>query len=178
MRANWLALGETTMKITYEYSKVTKKEDVEVFRPLVDQLFKLQAERADKKWKNILSSMTIESRLIPDFEAEVFPYADTQLIMVMDEDINRYVGFAYSAMGRDQKGNLKLFYLEDAYRGKGVGSKLFEDAMAFIEAHQPEEILIYVSNGNEQGLNFYTSKGFRYKSMVFDGMVTELTNLK
>lgn len=166
------------MKISYEYSKVTKKEDVEVFRPLVDQLFKLQAERADKKWKNILSSMTIESRLLPDFEAEVFPYADTQLIMVMDEDINRYVGFAYSAMGRDQKGNLKLFYLEDAYRGKGVGSKLFEDAMAFIEAHQPEEILIYVSNGNEQGLNFYTSKGFRYKSMVFDGMVTELTNLK
>ncbi len=122
--------------------------------------------------------MTIESRLFPDFEAEVFPYADTQLIMVMDEDINRYVGFAYSAMGRDQKGNLKLFYLEEAYRGKGVGSKLFEDAMAFIEAHQPEEILIYVSNGNEQGLNFYTSKGFRYKSMVFDGMVTELTNLK
>ena len=166
------------MKITYEYSKVTKKENVEVLRPLVDQLFKLQAERADKKWKNILSSMTIESRLLPDFEAEVFPYADTQLIMVMDEDINRYVGFAYSAMGRDQKGNLKLFYLEDAYRGKGVGSKLFEDAMAFIEAHQPEEILIYVSNGNEQGLNFYTSKGFRYKSMVFDGMVTELTNLK
>ena len=168
----------TTINLTYEYSKVTKKEDVEVLRPLVDQLFKLQAERADKKWKQILSSMTIESRLLPDFEAEVFPYADTQLIMVKDEDINRYVGFAYSAMGRDQKGNLKLFYLEDAYRGKGVGSKLFEDAMAFIEAHQPEEILIYVSNGNEQGLNFYTSKGFRYKSMFMDGMVTELTNLK
>ena len=77
-----------------------------------------------------------------------------------------------------QKGNLKLFYLEDAYRGKGVGSKLFEDAMAFIEAYQPEEILIYVSNGNEQGLNFYKSKGFRFKSMFMDGMVTELTNLK
>ena len=140
------------MKITYEYSKITKREDVEVLRPLVDQLFKLQAERADNKWKKILSSMTIESRLLPDFEAEVFPYADTQLIMVKDEDTNRYVGFAYSAMDRDHKGNLKLFYIEEAYRGKGVGSKLFEDAMEFIEAYQPEEILIYVSNGNEQGL--------------------------
>ena len=166
------------MNLTFEYSKVTKKEDVEVFRPLVDQLFKLQAERAEDKWKPILSSMTIESRLLPDFEAEVFPYADTQLIMVKDEDLNRYVGFAYSVMGRDQKGNLKLFYLEDAYRGKGVGSKLFEDAMEFIEAHQPDETLIYVSNSNEQALGFYKSKGFRFKSVVFGGMVTELTNLK
>ena len=41
------------MNLTYEYSKVTKKEDVEVFRPLVNQLFKLQAERADKKWKKM-----------------------------------------------------------------------------------------------------------------------------
>ena len=171
-------MEKTTLNLTYEYSKVTKKEDVEVFRPLVDQLFKLQAERADNKWKQMLSSMTIESRLLPDFEAEVFPYADTQLIMVKDEDINRYVGFAYSVMGRDQKGNLKLFYLEDAYRGKGVGSKLFEDAMAFIEAYKPEEILIAVSNGNEQGFKFYKSKGFRFKSMLMDGMVTVLTNLK
>ncbi len=166
------------MNLSYEYSTVTTKEDVEIFRPLVDQLFKLQAERADKKWKQILSSMTIESRLYPDFEAEVFPYADTQLIMVKDMDINRYVGFAYSVMGRDHKGNLKLYYLEEAYRGKGIGSKLFEDAMTFIEAHRPEEILIYVSNGNEQALNFYKGKGFRFKSVVWDGMVTELTNLK
>ena len=166
------------MNLTYEYSKVTKKEDVEVLRPLVDQLFKLQAERADEKYKPMLSSMTIEMRLHPDFEAKEFPYADTQLIMVKDEDIDRYVGFAYSTMGRDQKGNLKLFFLEEVYRGKGVGSRLFEDAMEFIEAHQPEEVLIYVSNGNEEALNFYTSKGFRYKSEVFGGMVTELTNLK
>ena len=158
--------------------RVTKKEDVEVIRPLVDQLFKLQAERADEKWKQILSSMTIESRLHPDFEAEVFPYADTQLIMVKDMDTNRYVGFAYSVMDRDQKGNLKLYYLEEAYRGKGIGSKMFEDAMTFIEAHQPEETLIYVSDGNEQALNFYKSKGFKFKSLVWDGMVTELTNLK
>ena len=166
------------MNLGYEYSKVTSKEDVEVFRPLVDQLFKLQAERADTKWKQILSSMTTESRLHPDFEADVYPYADTQLIMVKDKDINRYVGFAYSTMGRDQKGNLKLYFIEEAYRGKGIGSKLFEDAMAFLETHQPEEILIYVSNGNEQALNFYMNKGFKFKSMVWDGMVTELTNAR
>lgn len=166
------------MNLTYECSKVTKKEDVEVFRPLVDQLFKLQAERAEEKWKPILSSMTIESRLHPDFEAEEFPYADTQLIMVKDEDINRYVGFAYSTMGRDQNGNLKLYFIEEEYRGKGIGTKLFNDAMEFIEEHQPKEILIYVSNGNEQALNFYMNKGFRFKSLVWNGMVTELTNLK
>ncbi len=166
------------MNLAYEYSKVTKKEDIEVIRPLVDQLFKLQAERAEEKWKPMLSSMTVESRLHPDFEAEVYPYADTQLIMVKDEDINRYVGFAYSTMGRDQKGNLKLYFIEEPYRGKGIGSKLFKDAMEFIEAHKPEEILIYVSNGNEQALNFYMNKGFRFKSVVFGGMVTELTNLK
>jgi len=73
---------------------------------------------------------------------------------------------------------LKLYFLEEAYRGKGIGSKLFEDAMEFIEAHQPEEVLIAVSNGNEQALGFYMSKGFRYKSMFMDGMVTLLTNLK
>ena len=164
------------MNLIYEYSKVSKKDDVEVIRPLVDQLFKLQADRAEEKWKPILSSMTVESRLHPDFEAEEYPYADTQLIMVKDEDINRYVGFAYSTLGRNQKGNLKLYFTEEAYRGKGIGTKLFKDAMAFLIAHQPEEILIYVSNGNEQALNFYQNKGFRYKSTVFGGMVTELTN--
>ena len=165
------------MNLRYEYSKVTKKEDVEVFRHLVDQLFQLQAERADEKYKPMLSSMTIESRLHPDFEKEEFPYADTQLIMVKDDDIGKYVGFAYSTMGRDQKGNLKLYFIEEAYRGTGIGSKLFRDAMEFIEAHNPEEVLIYVSNGNEQALNFYKNKGFRFKSEVFGGMVTELTNL-
>jgi ribosomal protein S18 acetylase RimI-like enzyme len=73
---------------------------------------------------------------------------------------------------------LKLYYLEEPYRGKGIGSKMFEDAMIFIAAHQPEEILIYVSDGNEQAFNFYKSKGFRFKSLVWEGMVTELTNLK
>lgn len=93
-----------------------------------------------------------------------------------DVDRNEYVGFAYTVMDHENKGCLKLFFLDEAYRGKGIGSKLFSDAMAFVNAHDPDEILIYVSDGNVPSLNFYMNKGFKFKSMVWDGMVTELTN--
>ncbi len=164
------------MNISYSSKKVRIKEDIEVIRPLVDKLFKLQADRAAVKWHEILAAMTVESRLYPDFEAEIFPYSDTQLIMVIDDDRNDYVGFAYTVMDHENKGCLKLFYLDEAYRGKGIGSKLFSDAMEFVNAHSPDEILIYVSDGNVPSLNFYMSKGFRFKSLVWDGMVTELTS--
>lgn len=69
-------------------------------------------------------------------------------------------------------GLLNNLYLRDEYQGMGLGSKLFDMSMEWLESDLDLELVfIYISNGNEDALNFYLSRGFTYSHEVFGGFI-------
>ncbi|MBO9596989.1 MAG: GNAT family N-acetyltransferase [Cohnella sp.] len=69
-------------------------------------------------------------------------------------------------------GCLNNLYVRDGYRGLGLGSKLFDRAMDWLENFPNVDLVfIYISNGNDEALNFYLSRGFTYSHDVFGGFI-------
>lgn len=72
----------------------------------------------------------------------------------------------------DKVGCLNNLYLRGAYRGLGLGDKLFGTAMAWLESFADVEVVfIFVSNGNDAALDFYLSRGFAFSHDVFGGFI-------
>ncbi|GLX69878.1 GNAT family N-acetyltransferase [Paenibacillus glycanilyticus] len=69
-------------------------------------------------------------------------------------------------------GFLSNLYLRDGYRSMGLGKKLFAMSMEWLESFDDVDLLfIYVSNGNEDALDFYLKQGFTYSHEVFGGFI-------
>jgi len=69
-------------------------------------------------------------------------------------------------------GCLSNLYVRDAYRRTGLGSRLFDEAIEWLENHpDATDIFIYVSNGNDSALRFYLDRGFKYSHEVFGGFI-------
>lgn len=133
-------------------------------------------------------SMSFETRLIPSYKNA----KENQLIAVKDGE--KYVGYVYSnishksvydnafakffdmdSVSGDYVGCLSQFYLEDAYRGQGIGFELYRLSREWMDDFKEvKDLFIYVSNGNTPALKFYKSKGFKVSHDILDGFITVL----
>lgn len=69
-------------------------------------------------------------------------------------------------------GCVSNLYVREAYKGMGLGSKLFSMAMEWLESFEEAElVMIYISNGNDAALEFYLSRGFTFSHDVFGGFI-------
>lgn len=84
-----------------------------------------------------------------------------------------YVGFYPDWVELPKKiGCLSNLYLRDECRGLGLGTKLFNMAMEWLESFYDTDLtFVYISNGNDAALKFYLDHGFTYSHDVFDGFI-------
>jgi GNAT superfamily N-acetyltransferase len=67
-----------------------------------------------------------------------------------------------------------LFFRESyqSYRGMGIGPKLLNMAMEWLEGFPDVNVsFVYVSNGNDAALDFYIKHGFTFSHDVFGGFI-------
>lgn len=84
--------------------------------------------------------------------------------------------FDLSSVSRDHVGCLSQFYIKEEYRRYGIGSKLFDMSMQWLNQFEDiEDYFIFVSNGND-ALGFYKRKGFIVSHDILDGFITVLRN--
>lgn len=177
--------------ITYE---VVKEADAACIRDLCNELMAFQQSKATIH-PEFFDKMSYDSR-VPSTLRE-----SKENFILVAKDGDKVVGYAYSniadkhmysggfatlqcdaffdfdSVEGDDVGCLSQFYLDDAYRGKGIGSELFSRSMAWL-AEKPhiKDIFIFVSNGNEGAHRFYTAKGFKESHKILDGFITVLRN--
>lgn len=175
------------MSITYEKLGIDK---VEAVKELCNELMVFQKSKAYIQPERF-DNMTFETRLLPSLKNA----RDNYLIVAKDDE--SVIAYAYSNiaskrvyssgpfgqffdMGSVQGefvGCLSQFYIKEGYRGRGVGSKLFEASMKWLNNHSDiKDIFIYVSNGNSNALSFYKSKGFNVSHEILDGFITVMRN--
>ncbi|WP_223590737.1 GNAT family N-acetyltransferase [Neobacillus bataviensis] len=172
------------MKITYE---VIPEKQIEYCRDLCNELMTFQKSKAYIK-PELFDTMSFETRMVPSIKSAPHNY----IVVVKDED--KIVGYVYSnispkeaysndfatffdlsTVSKKNVGCLSQFYIKEEYRQYGIGSKLFNMSMDWLKQFEDvEDYFIYVSNGNDDALEFYKRKGFSVSHEILDGFITVL----
>lgn len=172
------------MNIKYE---IIPNEQAECCRDLCNELMVFQKSKAKIK-PELFDSMNFETRMIPSLKSSLSNH------IVVAKDGDKVVGYAYSnispketysnsfatffdlsSVKRNNVGCLSQFYIKDGYRKFGIGSILFDLSIQWLtQFDEIEDYFIFVSNGNEDALDFYQCKGFSVSHEILDGFITVL----
>jgi GNAT superfamily N-acetyltransferase len=172
------------MDLTYE---ILPDDKIELCRDLCNELMAYQKSKAYIAPERF-DAMNFETRMVPSAAKAALNY------IVVVKDGERIVGYVYSnispkevyanefatffdidSVQKGVVGCLSQFYIKEAYRQYGIGSTLFNKSMNWLrQIHDVEDYFIYVSNGNEEALEFYKRKGFSVSHDILDGFITVL----
>lgn len=174
------------MSIHYE---VISDDNIICLKDLCNELMAFQKSKATIH-SELFDSMSFETRMIPSVKSANHNY------IVVAKDDDEIVGYVYSnissketysngfatffdldSVKTDDVGCLSQFYIKEGYRSHGIGSVLFEKSMEWLSTFKSiSDLFIFVSNGNDNALKFYQSKGFKISHQILDGFITVLRN--
>lgn len=169
--------------------------NIEQCRELCDTLMAFQKSKAHIQ-PECFDLMTFDTRMKKSYENAF----RSQVVVVKDDGIS--VGYVFSTIDnvtiRDKDaypdwapvsensmgfypgwvelpqkiGCLSNLYLRDEYRGLGLGTKLFDMTMEWLESFSDVDLIfVYISNGNDAALKFYLDHGFIFSHDVFGGFI-------
>jgi GNAT superfamily N-acetyltransferase len=176
------------MELHYE---VISDDHIESCRDLCNELMIFQKSKASIK-PELFDAMNFDTRMVPSVRKAIHNY------LVLVKDGEKAVGYVYSNISpkevysnefatffdlatvkQENVGCLSQFYIKEEYRQYGIGSKLFNLSMDWLRQFEDvEDYFIYVSNGNEDALEFYKRKGFAVSHDILDGFITVLRSKK
>lgn len=174
------------MNLIYE---IISDEEIEYCRDLCNELMAYQKSVSYIK-PELFDNMNFETRMVPSIKKAIHNYT---VVVKDDEKIVAYVYsnispketysnefatfFDLASVSKDNVGCLSQFYIKEEYRQYGIGSKLFNMSMEWLKQFDDvEDYFIYVSNGNNDALEFYKRKGFYVSHEILDGFITVLRN--
>jgi GNAT superfamily N-acetyltransferase len=177
-----------TLNLKFE---VLPDEKIECCKDLCNELMVYQKSKAYIK-PELFDNMSFETRLLPSMKKAIHNYTvvvkdDDQIIAYVYSNIspketygNEFATFFdMSSVDKHNVGCLSQFYIKEDYRQYGIGSRLFNMSMEWIKQFDDvEDYFIYVSNGNNDALEFYKRKGFSVSHDILDGFITVLRNKK
>jgi ribosomal protein S18 acetylase RimI-like enzyme len=70
------------------------------------------------------------------------------------------VGYCVAVINSHGLGEIESLYVDDAFRGRGVGTALVDKIMAWFDRKKAESTSVNVAIGNESAFRFYRQWGF------------------
>ncbi len=179
------------MSINYE---VISEKDLSCIKDLCNELMTYQKSKS-KIHPEWFDNMNFETRMVPSVENAI------ENFIIIAKDESTVVGYAYSnicpkttysggfatlkpvdffdfdSVKKENVGCLSQFYIKDGYRNQGIGSVLFDRSIDWLDSFESiDDLFIFVSNGNDDALRFYRSKGFKISHEILGGFITVLRN--
>ena len=179
-----------------------KNSDVKLCQDLCNELMTFQKAKAFLYPENF-EGMNFDTRMLKSYENALekqvliakdgnipVGYVFSTIDLVEENDRNHYpdwapklkdaIGFYPNWVKLPKKiGCLNNLYLREEYRSTGVGSRLFDEAMKWLENFSDTNLtFVYISNGNDKALDFYLKHGFTYSHDVFGGFIKAAYKLK
>lgn len=174
------------MSIHYES---IPKDSIICIKDLCNELMSYQKSKSNIH-SELFDDMSFETRMIPSVKN-----ADANYILAAMDD-NKMVGYVnwnissketYSnefatffdldSVENEEVGCLSQFYIKEGYRNIGIGTVLFDKSMDWLNSFKSiSDLFIFVSNGNDNALKFYQSKGFKISHHILDGFIIVLRN--
>lgn len=126
-------------------------------------------------WKKLIHHLESQSKYFPiDYQNLIFEKRKEQLKNIAKSgklrlDIVKngetYLGYSISSIV-DEKGFIDSLYVDRKYRNEGIGNKLMNRALNWMELHNVSDFEILVSYGNEDALKFYEKFEFYPKHLI------------
>jgi len=79
---------------------------------------------------------------------------------------NRYIGYCVSTVDNRKVGEVESLFIEDRYRGLGIGDNLMKKALSWMDNVSTVKKIINVAYGNEKVFSFYSKYGFYPRSYI------------
>ncbi|MGC7870598.1 GNAT family N-acetyltransferase [Desulfosporosinus sp. SYSU MS00001] len=162
--------------------EVVKDGNIEQCRELCNELMAFQKSKASIDPVRF-DTMSFDTRMKKSYESSL----ENNIIVAKDNGIP--IGYAFSTVEDTEHGKysglypewdnlpkrigcLSNLYFRNKYRGLGLGSKMFEMSMEWLESFPDINLIfIYVSNGNNTALEFYLNRGFTYSHDAWGGFI-------
>jgi len=126
-------------------------------------------------WKSLIHHLQSQSKYFPqDYQRLIFEDRKRQFLKIAEtgklrldivKDEKNYLAYSVSSI-IDAKGSVDSLYVAQPYRNKGIGNKLMERSMSWMEINGVSDFEILVSYGNEDALKFYEKYGFYPKHLI------------
>lgn len=126
-------------------------------------------------WKNLIYHLQSKSTYFSnDYKQRFFEERKKQLIQIADngqlrldivKDGKKYVGYSVSSI-INGKGAVDSIYVDPYYRENGIGRKLMELALGWMEFNSVLDVEILITFGNKNALEFYENFGFCPKNIL------------
>jgi len=179
------------LSIQYE---IVSEDNIFIIKDLCNELMAYQKSKAYIH-PEFFDNMSFETRVLPAMKSSKENY------IIAANDGNEVVGYAYSTIApktiysggfatlqcdaffdfdsveTEDVGCLSQFFIKENYRNTGIGTAMFNMSMDWLNSFKEiKDIFIFVSNGNENALNFYLNKDFKVSHEILDGFITVLRN--
>ena len=89
-----------------------------------------------------------------------------RIFLARDRISERYVGFCMATLDPEGEGMIESFLVLDECRGSGIGTRLFQNALDWLEARSAVSIKLNVLPRNVRAIRFYERFGFRPLSLI------------
>lgn len=173
-------------------------DNVEICRELCNELMAYQASKS-RIATEALKAMTFDNRLKPSFESAQWKkllvafdgenpigYGFAVVSDVKEESRNLVPAWANNIYKEGQLifypteqelpsrlGTFNNLYIKTEYHGLGLGYQLSIQVMDWMKSVEGiTGVYVYVSNGNEQVVDFYKRLGFQFSHEVLGGFIT------
>ncbi|WP_050741597.1 GNAT family N-acetyltransferase [Acetobacterium bakii] len=80
--------------------------------------------------------------------------------IAVDQETAQNVGYRISRVGFSGDAEMESLYVQDDYRGLGLGEKLLSNAIAWMDEMGAHTKTVSVAVGNEKAFSFYERFGF------------------
>jgi len=96
--------------------------------------------------------------------------ADGQLkvICAKDLDIDDYVGYCVAVIDKENIGEIESIYVNEAYRKKGIASRLMSIALTWMNNNMVKAKRLSVAVGNDTVIDFYKKYDFYPYQIVME----------
>jgi len=126
-------------------------------------------------WKNLIHHLQSRSKYFPmDYKHLIFEERKKQFLKIAEteklrldivKDGKKCIAYSVSSI-IDEKGFVDSLYVAEPSRNAGIGNKLMERSLNWMEINGVSDFEILVSYGNEDALKFYEKYDFYPKHLI------------
>lgn len=95
--------------------------------------------------------------------------------LIKDKEKAMYIAYCISTINKKLIGEIDSLFIEKEYRMYGLGDKLMNRALKWLNSNQVKTKIIGVAEGNENVLEFYKKYGF-YKRRIILEQIDDIKN--
>jgi ribosomal protein S18 acetylase RimI-like enzyme len=143
-------------KASIQYESIGRK-DLGTVEPLWKKLNQVHRRRS-KHFKDKYRHFRFEERI-----AGLLNKVSGDLLLVLtarDTSGKKIIGYCISSVDYLGGGEIDSIFVEEKYRGKGVGEELMKRSLVWLGKQKPKNIKLSVAIGNEEVFGFYEKFGF------------------